>query len=171
MLPSTLIIPQLIFSKIQGDKARYTLLHWFHIQGTWRHKHLLTVPGSDRSTGQVEPRVSWPPIHCSFNHHAVYSPEYSKIQGPEGTGEATLSQSDGPLETEIEPREPPSLNSAVPTPTSFGLSSQFQLRCFSFLSFSRDTFGDETIYNCPSTDSLWQHNWQWVCCKKIKMLF
>lgn len=118
------------FSKIQGDKARYTLLHRFYIQGTWRHKHLLTVPGSDRSTGQVEPRVSWPPIHRSFNHHAVYSPEYSKIQAPEGTGEATLSQSDGPLETEIELREPPSLNSAVPTPTSFGLSSQFQLRCF-----------------------------------------
>lgn len=46
------------------------------------------------------------------------------------------------------------------------VSSQFQFRLLSFLSFSKDTFGDETIHNCPSTDSLWQHNWQWVCCKK-----
>lgn len=35
----------------------------------------------------------------------------------------------------------------------------------SFISFSKDTFRDETIHNCLSTDSLWQHNWQWVCCK------
>ena len=45
----------------------------------------------------------------------------------------------------------------------FSISAQIPL---SFLSFSRDTFGDETIHSCPFTDNLWQHNWQWVCCKK-----
>ena len=46
----------------------------------------------------------------------------------EETGEGTLSQFDGTLETEIELKEAPSLNSAIPTPTSFCLFSQFQLR-------------------------------------------
>lgn len=36
-----------------------------------------------------------------------------KVSATEGTGEATLSQNDGTSETEIEPREPPSLNSAI----------------------------------------------------------
>ena len=52
----------------------------------------------------------------------------------EETGEGTLSQFDGTLETEIELKEPPSLNSARPTPASFGLFSQFQLR-FPYLFF------------------------------------
>lgn len=56
------------------------------------------------------------------------SPSTVKVSATEWTGEATLSQSDGTLETEIELREPPSLNSAMPTPTPFGLFSRFQLR-------------------------------------------
>lgn len=121
----------MIFSNTERDKAGYTLLHLFYTQGNWRCEHTVTVPGSDRSPGQVEPRFSWPPTHCSFNTIKLpYSPKYNEIRAAEGTGEATLSQFDGPLETEIEPREPPSLNSAVPTPTSFGLFSQFQLRRF-----------------------------------------
>lgn len=50
------------------------------------------------------------------------------------TGEGTLSQFDGTLEKEIELKEPLSLNSAIPTPSSFGLFSQFQLR-FPYLFF------------------------------------
>lgn len=55
---------------------------------------------------------------------------HSTVQGSatEGPGEAILSQFDGTLETEIEFRETPSLNSAIPTPISFCLLSQFQLR-------------------------------------------
>lgn len=45
------------------------------------------------------------------------------VSATEGTGKAILSLSDETLETEIEVREPPSLNSAIPTPTSFGLFS------------------------------------------------
>lgn len=57
-----------------------------------------------------------------------------EVSTTEETGEGTLSQFDGTLETEIELKEPPSLNSALPTPTSFGLFSQFQLR-FPYLFF------------------------------------
>lgn len=51
-----------------------------------------------------------------------------KVSATEGRGEATVSQFDGTLETEIESRELRSLTSAIPTPTPFGLFSQFQLR-------------------------------------------
>lgn len=123
---------------------------------------------------QVEPRFSWQPTLCSFNPTMLLIPKkYSESPSNRRKGEATLSQFEGTdLETEIELREPPSLNSARPPHIIFGsffsISDQTPL---SFLSFSKDTFGDETIHNCPSTDSLWQHNWQWVCCKKMKMLF
>lgn len=68
------------------------------------------------------------------SHHR--SSSITRPSTPQGTGslssrrdrEATLSQFDGTWETEMELWEPPSLNPAIPTPTSFGLFSGFQLR-------------------------------------------
>lgn len=87
----------------------------------------MTSPVSDRSTGRAKILLTSHPL--LFQHyHVVYSPKSSKSLTTEGIGEATVSQFDGTLETEIESRELRSLTSAISTPTPFGLFSQFQLR-------------------------------------------
>lgn len=70
-------------------------------------------PVSDRSTGRAKILLTSHP--CSPNIIMLSIPQSPvKVSATEGTGEATLFQFDGTLETEIESRELPSLNSAIP---------------------------------------------------------
>lgn len=85
---------------------------------------------TDRQDRWSQDSPDLPPTVLSTPSGCLIPQSTIKSEQQKGQGEATLSQFDGPLETEIEPREPPSLNSAVPTPTSSGLFSQFQLRHF-----------------------------------------
>lgn len=80
-----------------------------------------------------------------------------KVPATEGTGKATLSQFDGTLETEIELREAPSLNSAIPTPTLLGLFSWFQLRCLYLVCLFLETHLEMKPLILP-IHSLWRHN-------------
>lgn len=96
----------LTFSEIQRDKQS-THYDPFHTRGTRRCKHTVTCAVSDRPSGQAEARLSWPPSHCSFTTTMLSIPQSTvKVPAAEGTGEGTLSPSDGTLETETELREP-----------------------------------------------------------------
>lgn len=122
MLSHILIFSQLIWKQSQI----HTILHFTHkepehVNIQWFLRWVTDL--------QVEPRFSWRPIHCSSSITMLSVPQGPvKVSATEGAGEATLFRFDGTSETEIESRELPSLNSALPTPTSFGLFSQFQLR-------------------------------------------
>lgn len=117
----------LIFSQLISKQSQiHTILYFTHKEPELVNIQWFLQWVTDL---QVEPRFSWRPIPCSSNITMLSIPQsLVNVSATEGTGEATLFQFDGTLETEIELRELPSLNSAVPTPTSFGLFSQFQLR-------------------------------------------